>query len=250
MLILEIVLGLIIGLLLGLLGGGGSILTVPALVYVLGQPAQAAVTASLVIVGSSSAFGATMRRGSGSLNLAVALLFGLSGMAAAYVTANLAANIPSAVLMLMFALLMLVVGGMMIAGRHMERDEAPRSQPVKVVAVGAGVGTLTGVLGVGGGFLIVPALVMWVGLPMAQAVGTSLIVIAMNSAAGLAGHLGGASLDWALIGTFALAGFAGTYVGTRLNARLGADALRKGFAVFVIALALILLVDNLGRLAV
>lgn len=248
MFILEVALGLTIGLLLGLLGGGGSILTVPALVYVLGQPAQAAVTASLVIVGSSSAFGATMRRGSGSLNLAVALLFGLSGMAAAYLTANLASDIPSVVLMLMFALLMLVVGIMMIARPHVERVEAPRNQPVKVVVVGAAVGALTGVLGVGGGFLIVPALVMLVGLPMSQAVGTSLIVIAMNSVAGLAGHLGGASLDWALIATFALAGFVGTYLGTRLNSRIGAGVLRKGFALFVITLALVLLADNLGRL--
>lgn len=248
MLILEVALGLGIGLLLGLLGGGGSILTVPVLVYVLGQPAQAAVTASLVIVGSSSAFGATMRRGSGSLNVTVALLFGLSGMAAAYVTANLASNIPSAVLMLMFALLMLAVGVMMIVRPHVEPSQAPPQRPVKVVVVGAAVGALTGVLGVGGGFLIVPALVMLVGLPMTQAVGTSLIVIAMNSAAGLAGHLSGPSLDWALIVTFALAGFVGTYLGTRLNARISADALRKGFALFVIGLALVLLVDNLGRL--
>ncbi|MBK9123745.1 MAG: sulfite exporter TauE/SafE family protein [Chloroflexi bacterium] len=248
MIIVEVALGLTIGLLLGLLGGGGSILTVPALVYVLGQPAQAAVTASLVIVGSSSAFGATMRRGSGSLNIAVALLFGLSGMGAAYLTANLASSIPSVVLMLMFALLMLVVGIMMIARPHIEHVEAPRSQPVKVVVVGAAVGALTGVLGVGGGFLIVPALVMLVGLPMSQAVGTSLIVIAMNSVAGLAGHLSGASLDWALIATFALAGFVGTYLGTRLNARIGAGMLRKGFALFVIILALMLLADNLGRL--
>jgi hypothetical protein len=117
-----------------------------------------------------------------------------------------------------------------------------------VFASGGLVGILTGILGVGGGFLIVPALVMLVGLPMQVAVGTSLIVIVMNSAAGLLGHLGGESINFLLIMVFTLAGLAGTFTGARLSKRLPAQKLQRAFAWFVILLALVLLVDNFIKL--
>lgn len=251
--LLDLGLGLLIGLSLGLLGGGGSILTVPALVYLVGQTPQAAVATSLAIVGANSAVGtlihhrSSRRIGFPALNWRVALLFGSTGMVTAYLAAGLSRSLPPSLLMVLFALLMLGVGVMMLLRRRPEAD--PTSPPdlrgLRVTLVsGAGVGLLTGVLGVGGGFLIVPALVMLVGLPMYQAVGTSLAIIAANSFAGLLGHLGG-PIDLWVTALFTIAGIAGTFVGVRLSHRLPARRLRQVFAVFVIILGSFLFIDHL-----
>jgi uncharacterized membrane protein YfcA len=247
MLALEVCLGLTIGIMLGLLGGGGSILTVPALVYLLGQSPQAAVTASLVIVGSNSVLGVMLHSRHSQPDWRVALTFGGVGMAAAYLTAQISAALPSSVLMMLFAGLMLTVGILMLVRRGGRQRSAQRRWPT-VLASGLGVGALTGFLGVGGGFLVVPALVMLVGLPMHQAVGTSLIVIAMNSLAGVLGHIGDSLPDLGLIGVFAGAGFIGIFAGTWLNKRLPTELLKRGFAVLIIGLALVLLADNIGRI--
>jgi uncharacterized protein len=248
MLALELALGFAIGLSLGLLGGGGSILTVPALVYFIGQSPHAAVTTSLAIVGANSLMGASFHRAQGTLDWTVALVFGGAGMLVAYFASGISKMLPPAVLLIAFALLMLVIGVVMLV-RRKSVDNAPRAaRPLWVVlASGAGVGLLTGVLGVGGGFLIVPALVMLVGLPMQAAVGTSLIVIAMNSLAGLAGHLSAEPFNIVLTLVFTLAGLAGTFAGAQLSKRLPAQKLQKAFAWFVIALAIFLLVDNLTK---
>lgn len=247
--LIDLLLGGLIGLSLGLLGGGGSILTVPALVYVVGQSPQVAVTASLVIVGANSILGAFFHRQQGTLNWRVALVFGGAGMIAAYFAAGLSHLLPSTVLLVLFAVLMLVVGALMIF-RKTPSNEGHASQGwVVTVVAGAGVGILTGFLGVGGGFLIVPALVMLVGLPMRQAVGTSLIVIAMNSLAGILGHISQTTLDYPIIALFVAAGLAGTFAGTCLAKRVHADHLRRLFAGFVILLAIFLLFDNLPKLA-
>jgi uncharacterized membrane protein YfcA len=245
MLGLEVLLGGLIGVLLGGLGGGGSILTVPALVYVLGQSPQAAVTASLLIVGSNSAFGAMLYTRTGCPDWRVALTFGGVGMVAAFFTAQLSALFSSQVLMSLFAGLMLVIGLAMLLRRNGRPSAGLRAGWPVVLASGAVVGAITGFLGVGGGFLIVPALVMLVGMPMQQAVGTSLIVIAMNSLAGIAGHWGDALPDLGLIGVFTGAGFVGIWAGKWLNQRLPTELLKRGFAVFVIGLAVVLLADNL-----
>ncbi len=249
---LDLILGFGIGLSLGLLGGGGSILTVPALVYLVGQSPQAAVTTSLAIVGANSALGASFHHVQGTLNWKVAVLFGGVGMVMAYLAAGLSKLFTPALLLVAFALLMLFIGGMMILRREKSSPEQA-SQPAHTnipltLAGGAGVGLLTGVLGVGGGFLIVPALVILVGLPMNQAVGTSLVIIAANSAAGLLGHLAGNPLDIGLTLTFVSAGLAGTFAGARLAKRVPATRLRQAFALFVIVLALFLLNDNLPKL--
>jgi uncharacterized membrane protein YfcA len=248
-LVIDVLLGFAIGVSLGLLGGGGSILTVPALVYVVGQSPQAAVTASLMIVGANSAMGAFMHREQGTLNWKVALVFGGVGMAAAYLSAGWSKLLPPAALMILFALLMLVVGLFMILKPQPTRqDGAGRGWLVTIVS-GAGVGVLTGFLGVGGGFLIVPALVMLVGLPIRQAVGTSLVVIAMNSLAGFLGHLGGPPIDLPVVAIFVAAGLTGALVGARLARVIHPDHLRQGFALFVIVLALFLLVDNAQKIS-
>jgi uncharacterized membrane protein YfcA len=246
--LVDLMVGGVIGLTLGLLGGGGSILTVPALVYIIGQTPQVAVVASLVIVGANSVLGAFFHRAQGTLNWRVALVFGGVGMVAAYFAAGLSHLLSSTLLLVLFAVLMLVVGGLMIL-RKAPNDEGHTSHGWMVtVLAGLVVGVLTGFLGVGGGFLIVPALVMLVGLPMRQAVGTSLVVIAMNSLAGILGHLSQTHLDYTLISLFVIAGMGGTFAGTWLAQRMRADHLRRIFAFFVIALALFLLYDNLPKL--
>lgn len=248
--LVDLTLGFGIGFSLGLLGGGGSILTVPALVYLVGQSPQSAVTTSLAIVGANSLVGASLHGRRGTLNWRVALIFGGAGMLVAYLAAGLSRLFSPSALLATFALLMLVVGGLMFSGKAMapgSQSNILRGWPV-VLAAGAGVGLFTGILGVGGGFLIVPALVMFVGLPMQQAVGTSLLIIAANSLAGLLGHLNSEPLDLALMATFAVAGLVGISAGTHLAHRLPADRLRRGFAVFVVVLAIFLLADNLPKL--
>jgi uncharacterized membrane protein YfcA len=244
---MDLLLGFGIGLSLGLLGGGGSILTVPALVYLVGQTPQAAVATSLAIVGANSALGASFHRRYGTLNWKVALIFGGAGMFVAYLAAGLSKLFTPAALLVAFAALMLIIGGLMLSRRKGRDETHAQASWLIVIASGAVVGLLTGLLGVGGGFLIVPALVMLVGLPMRTAVGTSLVVIAMNSFAGLIGHLHDGKMDATLILVFVIAGLAGTFAGARLAKRLPADRLRAAFAVFVIALAILLLIDNLPK---
>jgi uncharacterized protein len=253
--LVELLLGFGIGLSLGLLGGGGSILTVPALVYLVGQSPQAAVTTSLAIVGANSAFGAIFHKHSGTLNWSVALVFGSAGMVVAYLAAGLSRDIPPALIMVLFGALMVVVGAVMLLRRGDNREAGPGGAQVEpqayrllpTLAAGAGVGLLTGILGVGGGFLIVPALVVLVGLPMYQAVGTSLAIIAANSLAGLLGHISMQGLDFTLLAIFVGAGIGGTYLGTRLATVLPARRLRQLFAIFVIVLAIFLLLDNIPK---
>jgi len=248
----ELALGFAIGLSLGLLGGGGSILTVPALVYLIGQSPQTAVTTSLAIVGANSLVGASAHHRQGTLVWPVALIFGGVGMVAAYLSGGLSRLFAPAALMVAFAVLMLVIGGLMLSGAGRQPDSSERLVAGWgwIAMAGAGVGVLTGILGVGGGFLIVPALALLVRLPMQQAVGTSLAVIAANSLAGLLGHLNAAPVDLSPALVFAGAGLFGALAGARLARRMPVDRLRQAFAVFVIALAIFLLLDNAPRLLV
>lgn len=247
---LDLLLGFGIGLSLGLLGGGGSILTVPALVYLVGQSPQAAVTTSLAIVGANSALGAYFHNLTGTTNWKVALIFGGAGMLSAYLAAGLSKQFSPALLLVLFAVLMLLIAMLMLLNKEKAdggQASNQRGWPT-YLAGGVGVGLLTGILGVGGGFLIVPALVMLVGLPMSQAVGTSLIIIAANSVAGLAGHLSMPGFDLTLTLTFVIAGLAGTFTGSILAHRIPAGRLRQAFSLFVMVLAAFLLYDNLPKL--
>jgi uncharacterized membrane protein YfcA len=246
-LILSLLLGSGIGLSLGLLGGGGSILTVPALVYLIGQSPQAAVTTSLAIVGANSAMGVLFHRTQGTVNWRVATLFGGIGMAMAYLAAGISKQFSATALLVAFALLMLLISVLMLRSRTVTPDEDCPLSLSKILVSGAVVGILTGILGVGGGFLIVPALVMLVGLPIRQAVGTSLVIIAMNSAAGLLGHIG-STLDVQITLLFIVGGLAGSFAGSRLASHLNADHLRRLFALFVLVLGALLLFDNLPKL--
>lgn len=290
MLLLLIALGLAIGLVLGGLGGGGAILTVPALVFLVDQSAVQATTSSLVIVGIAAAIGAASHVASGRVCWRTGISFGVVGLPAAWAGSHLSHAVDEAVLLLAFAALMVVAAGAMLRDRAagpgplaaaespatsrrpahggtsavraaggsgsatatLERERVasarePGSTPGAsacalvswraVAVVGLGVGFLTGFFGVGGGFVIVPALVLALGLPMQQAVGTSLVIVALNSASSLLARSATAEFDWSVIVPFALAATLATVLGRRLADRLPAARLRAGFAVLLLVVA-------------
>jgi hypothetical protein len=243
----ALALSALIGVSLGLLGSGGSIVTLPILVYVAGVPVQNAVGMSLAIVGGTSAAGCLLHARQGGFAPQAALLFAVSGMIGAFFGAKLTHRVPPHVLMILFGLMMVLVGVAML--RKGETAAATRScRPWRCAGVGGSVGLLTGFLGVGGGMLIVPALVLFAGLEMKQAIGTSLAVIAANSFAGLLGQFRYTSFDWAATLGFLVAALAGMFLGTRVAQRLSGQALRRGFAWCIIVLGVALLVANAVRL--
>ncbi|HEX5632335.1 MAG TPA: sulfite exporter TauE/SafE family protein [Gemmatimonadales bacterium] len=243
---LAAVLALLVGLSLGLLGGGGSILTVPILTWVLHIPAKSAIAMSLPVVGGTSLVGAIGHWRQGQVHLRTALVFGLVTMAGAWAGARLAVFLSGAFQLLLLAVVMLAAAGSMLRPR---RGEPPVAGPVApgrpaLLAVGVGVGLLTGVVGIGGGFLIVPALVVLGRIPVHQAIGTSLLVITMNAAAGAAGYVGQATIDWPLVAGFLAAAVVGVLAGTRRAPRVPAAALRRGFGVFLLVVGALLLVQQ------
>lgn len=245
-LIVGLLLSMLIGLSLGLLGGGGSLITVPVLVYVLGVEPHQAIGMSLAVVGATSAFAATLHYRRGTLRLPAGLLLSVSGILGAYFGARLTYLLPPAVLLLTLAALMLLIAAMLLR-RHDPQDEvAAQQQPrtVTMVLAGLSIGVLTGLFGVGGGFLIVPALTLLAGLPMKEAIGTSLLVIAINAVAGLLGHIQHGSFDPLLtVAVTAMAMF-GMLLGVTWSALVSPARLRTGFALFIIAVALFLVAKN------
>lgn len=247
--LLSFLLAALVGVSLGLLGGGGSILTVPILVYVVGFGAKTAIAMSLPIVGATSLVGALGHWRAGNVRLQPALLFGLAAMAGAFAGARLAALLGGAVQLAILGLVMLAAAVSMfrdgIGGKRSAREDSERAlAPVLAAAVGIGVGVLTGIVGIGGGFLIVPALVLFARVPMKQAVGTSLLVIAMNSAAGFAGYLGRVAVPWAFVANFTSIAILGILAGTALVRHLSQHQLKRAFAVFLVGVGLFTLYQN------
>jgi uncharacterized protein len=242
--IIGLLLSAVIGLSLGLIGAGGSIITVPLLVYVLRVHPHQAVGMSLAVVGSTARVGAGMHALRSAVSLRTALLFAAGGVLGALGGTRLTYLVSPSTLLLIFAALMFLVATLMLRDRRPDEQRVPASLP-RSLAAGLGVGVLTGFLGVGGGFLIVPALVLFGGLSMKQAVGTSLLVIAVNSAAGFAGHLGRGDFDLRLAAMVGAMAILGALVGTQLSVRISAPVLRRGFAWFVIAVAALLVAKNL-----
>ena len=240
-------LAVVVGVSLGLLGGGGSILAVPVLVYLAGLEPREAIATSLLVVGTTSAIGVLPHARAGRVRWRTGLLFGAAGMAGAFGGGRLGAAVPEAVLLAGFAVMMLATAAAMLRGRGDDRPRRTHGDvPVlHVLAEGVVVGAVTGLVGAGGGFLVVPALALLGGLPMPAAVGTSLVVIAMKSFAGLAGYLSVVDVDWALAGAFTAAAVAGSFAGARLAGRIPQDALRRGFGWFVLAMGAFVLVQQL-----
>ena len=257
-LVLAIVAGALIGLSLGALGGGGSILAVPVLVYLLGESAAQATTGSLVVVALTSLVGAVAARRAGHVLLGRGVAFGLLATGGAAVGARAAGHVADDVLLAAFSVLMLVVGVVMVVRqvrgrRQPERPDARLDDPIvqlrptfvcrcpralKVLVTATAVGLLTGFLGVGGGFLVVPALLLALALPMEYAAGTSLVVITITSLTALAVRAGsGTTPDWGPVVVLTLASVAAASVGPALAARAGTRRLQAAFTVLVLAVA-------------
>jgi uncharacterized membrane protein YfcA len=242
-LILALTAGAVIGLALGALGGGGSVLAVPALIYLLGFTPVAATTASLVIVAVTSATAMSAHARDGNVRWRTGLLFAAAGIGPAMLGGALAGRIPAAALTAAFA----VVAGAAALRMLRTRQHADTIVPVRsgrAAAAGAGLGAVTGVLGVGGGFLAVPALVSVLGMRMRNAVGTSLLVITVNSLAALAARAGTVDgLDWAVVGPFAGAAILGAWDGKRLATKVSGGTLQRIFALVLLAVAAFMLID-------
>jgi len=268
-LLLAVVAGGLIGLSLGALGGGGSILAVPVLVYLLGQSPAQATTGSLVVVGATSVVGAVTAHRTGNVLLGRGVIFGLLAIGGAVAGAKLSAHVPEPVLLATFSVLMLVVGGLMAFRQLRAQSHDPHEtetsdgargararlddpiitfsptfacqcpQALKVLVTATVVGVLTGFLGVGGGFLVVPVLVLALGWTMDLAAGTSLVVIILTSAAALAARAGlGVAPDWGLVAALTAASTVGGVLGVRLANRLETSHLATAFTVLVVAIAL------------
>lgn len=242
MLGLTVALAVLVGVALGVLGGGGSILTVPLLAYVAGMEAKQAIATSLLIVGVTSAVGAISHARAGRVQWRTGLIFGVAGMAGAYAGGLLGRFIPGSVLLIGFAAMMIATAIAMLRGRKTAPPVAGHRIPVaKVIAEGLIVGVVTGLVGAGGGFLVVPALALLGGLPMPVAVGTSLVVIAMKSFAGLAGYLTSVQIDWTAAGLVTAAAVIGALLGARLTAVVNPDSLRQAFGWFVLVMSAVIL---------
>ncbi len=242
---LDVFLGLITGTLLGLLGGGGSIIAVPILVYVLGLQAKTAIGTSLVIVGLASFFAVLPHWRRNCVSLRIALLFGASGAIGSYLGGVLAGGIPDQVQLIMFALIMALVGILMLtAGRNNEASRQQHSHQLSIVlAAGLGAGLLTGLLGVGGGFIIVPALMLVLGLPMKQAVGTSLLVIAMNSLVGATAYASHVSFVGSVL-PFAIGTILSAPVAGHFAHYIEQGKLKVGFALSLLLLSAWMLIKQ------
>ena len=242
--VLGLVLATAVGISLGFFGGGGSILTVPLLVYVFGLDPKQAIASSLLIVAIASMSGAIAHFRAGNVRVKTALLFGSAGMLGAYGGGRASALIDGSVLLLLFAAMMVLTALAMWRGRKAPaKEQAPHSmEALKLLVQGGVVGSFTGLVGAGGGFLIVPALSLFAGLSLPAAVGTSLVVIVMNCIAGFSGYIAHVSVQPLLVAGVATSAVIGSIGGARLAHRVSPAALRRGFAGFVLIMGAMILV--------
>ena len=262
--IIGYIASVIIGISLGLIGGGGSILTVPVLVYLLNVDPVPATAYSLFIVGATSLVGTFPKYKQGLVNIKTAFIFGIPAIAAVYATrAFLVPLIPNEIfnvgsmvitkpilLMLLFAVLMIFASVSMIREKKPVNGNGNNNGIQKfnypmILLEGAVVGVLTGLVGAGGGFLIIPALVLFSKLPMKQAVGTSLLIIAAKSLIGFTGDLPHYKMDWQLLLTVTALAIIGIFIGNRLSHKIHGDKLKKGFGWFVLVMGIYIIVKEL-----
>ena len=252
----------LIGISLGLIGGGGSILTVPVLVYLLTVDPVLATAYSLFVVGTTSLVGAFQKYREGLIDIKTAVIFGAPSIAAVYLTRKFVVPaIPeqiatfgdvvvtkSLAMMLLFAVLMVVASISMIREktRTQEHEEGPRKFNYPLILLeGVFVGALTGLVGAGGGFLIIPALVLLSKLPMKMAVGTSLLIIAAKSLIGFTGDLGHFAIDWTMLLTVTALAVVGIFIGNRMSRNVSPDKLKKGFGYLVLVMGIYIIIKEL-----
>jgi uncharacterized membrane protein YfcA len=249
-LILGLSLGLLVGLALGMLGGGGSILAIPIFVYVLGFGAKESIAMSLAVVAATSAVGAARHMRIGNFNWRVAVIFGPVAMAGTYLGARLAIFFSGAAQLVMFAVIILAAAVFMLR----EPKSARRSEPLAVsrpglalflvVTEGLAVGLISGLVGVSGGFIIVPALVLVLGIPMKEAVGTSLFVIALKSFTGFLGYMGQVDVYWGFMASFTVVAVVGILIGAHLVRYITPGGLKRAFAIFLLIMGVWILYQN------
>jgi len=248
-----------IGLSLGLIGGGGSILTIPVLVYLFNIAPTAAISYSLFVVGTTSLVGAVLNVRKGLVNLRTASLFGITSVATVLLTRKLLVPlIPdnlfiiggitvthSLLVMVLFALLMVIASVTMIHSKPMHTKEQHGKSTVQLLLYGVAVGLVTAFLGAGGGFLIIPALVLLLHMPMKQAIGTSLLIIALNSLVGFLGDIGSYRFNWAMLMGIAVIAIAGIFMGGWLNNKIDSFKLKKAFGWFVLITGVYIIIKEL-----
>lgn len=242
--ILGYLLATLIGLSLGIMGGGGSILTVPILVYVLKMDPKVSIALSLAIVGATSLVGVINHFRAQNINLKVAALFAPFAMVGTFLGAKISKFLSGEIQLILFAIIMLLASVLMIKGRKDSEEEEKEIKIPFLAAQAIVVGIVTGLVGVGGGFLIVPALVLLTGLSMKKAVGTSLFIIALNSFSGFAGYLGLVEVDWVFLAKFSGASIVGILVGSQLVQFISQRMLKKSFGVFLIFMGIFILYKN------
>ncbi len=247
--------GLVTGLVLGIFGSGGAIITTPALLYLLQVDPKQAIAMSLGIIAITATLTALQHWRRGNVNLKVTAVFSLFSVAGTYLGARGGVLTPVVIQLTVFALIMYAAAWRMLRPVRQHQSvgsaavtynffDSPRSI-VKVSAVGLVVGAVAGLVGVGGGFLIVPALALLAGLPMKQAIGTSLAIVSLNSVSGFAGYVGNVPIDYYLIGVFAAVAVIGSIIGTRIAHWLSADHLKRFFAIFLVFVASYILLKNI-----
>jgi hypothetical protein len=234
---------ILVGLSLGLLGAGGSILTVPVLVYLVGEPHKPAIAESLLIVGAIATAGSIRYQRLGLVDWRTVILMGVPGMLGAFLGATLSRLLSGHVQLLVFGLVAIAAAGRMLTMRKTPDEFTPtKREPWQPILVGIGIGLLTGIVGVGGGFLIVPALVVFLGLPMRGAIGTSLVIIVANCLVGFAkqwiGHHEELPIHWWVVGLFAAVGAVGSVAGAALAPKLPQAKLRIAFGWVLVAIGL------------
>lgn len=239
-------LALAIGVVLGMLGGGGAIFTLPMLIYVLGIEPKKAIAMSLFVVGSTSSVASFVYARAGSVRWRMAGIVGVAASGGAYTGGRLAHFVPAAVLLVLFGLSMVVASLAMMKGTKKEADDEEHALHIgRAIVLGVAVGLFSGLVGAGGGFLFVPTLTLFGGLSLRDAIGTSLVIITMQSFAGFAGHIGQVELDWTLVLSLSGAASFGSVVGTAIGKRVSTTILRRGFAWLILAMAFFMFVQHL-----
>lgn len=242
---LTVALSVTMGFTLGLLGGGGSILSVPILLYVVGLPPKEAIATSLIVVAATAAFSTALHHRRGNVRWRTGLVFAPFAMIGAYGGGRAAGLIPGQALILLFAGMMVLAGASMIRGRKGIEPGPPATLP-RSAAQGLGVGAFTGLVGAGGGFLFVPTLVLLGGLQIRAAVGTSVLIISLNCVAGFVGHMSHVSPDLKIAGLVAGCAVVGAFAGTRAGQGMDPRRLKRAFGVFVLVMAAVIVFKELG----
>ncbi len=250
-LVLGYIGALIVGLVLGLIGGGGSILTVPLLVYLLGYNPVVATAYSLFVVGTSSLVGTYQKHKKGHVDFKTGLAFSFPSFVAVYLSRRyLVPGIPDTIIdfgdylltknmgiMIFFAFIMIFASFSMIKKQKKNGTHLPSQPYYKTFVQGLIIGTITGIIGAGGGFLYVPALVVWANIPMKRAVGTSLIIVTINSLIGFMGDVQTLDIEWGFLLSFTIISIAGIILGVFLSKFISAKRLKKGFGFFILFMA-------------